>query len=69
MLARYAYRKDGGLSQQTLANGVKTVKLYDAAGRLQKEMHLNAGGPELWSETSRYDAWPAPGSETFINVV
>ncbi len=54
-VATYTYRPTNQPATLTLANGVKTVKTYDAVGRLEKVMHLTPGGTELWSETSRYD--------------
>lgn len=54
-LATYTRRPNGQVSGLLHANGVKTVKIYDAAGRLEKISHLSPGGTELFSETSRYD--------------
>ncbi|MBL9144940.1 MAG: RHS repeat-associated core domain-containing protein [Verrucomicrobiaceae bacterium] len=54
-LATYTRRPNGQVAELLHANGVKTVKIYDAAGRLEKISHLSPGGTELFSETSRYD--------------
>ncbi len=54
-IATYERLLNGQTGVVNLGNGVKSMKTFDNAGRLEKIMHLSPGGTEMESEASRYD--------------